>query len=169
MRRGSSGKHRNPTVSEFMETLTPEQRAEVVARNPHLFRSTSTAPAAASRVVAEAPATKVRGPNKTEDAYARSFLDPRKASGEITDYHFEAFRVRVGMVGERCWYVVDYAVFLPDGGLEFHEVKGGRVWDDAKVKFQAAARLYPSVRKWVWARRNKGAWTVREFTEEAAR
>ena len=102
------------------------------------------------------PRSAPSGLNKTEAEYLL-ILTALLQAGEI-DHIFghEDIKFRVGE--ERCWYSVDFAV-LRNGYLELHEVKGGFVRDDARVKFQAAKKQYPQF-VWIWAQKKKGAWTV---------
>jgi len=75
-------------------------------------------------------------------------------AGEIIDYRFEPFNVRLG---DNCYYRIDYFVVFQDR-FEVHEVKGGKFikktgkiapycTDDALVKIKTAATLYPW---WKW-------------------
>lgn len=76
--------------------------------------------------------------NQTERAYSE-VLEGRRLAGEITAWWFEAIKL---VLGHDCVYNPDFLVQLADGSLELHEVKG--FWrDDARVKVQVAARLYP--------------------------
>ena len=76
--------------------------------------------------------------NKTEAAYAE-LLAARVHCGEIVEFKFESLKLRLA---DRTWYTPDFAIVLPDGAREIHEVKGH--WtDDARVKIKVAAELYP--------------------------
>jgi len=79
--------------------------------------------------------------NKTELAYSR-ILDLRKQAGEIRGYEYEGLTFRLA---KRTRYTPDFAVFLLDGGIELHEVKGSPAIfrDDARVKIKVAAQMYP--------------------------
>ncbi len=123
----------------------------VIAANPHVFGKVTT-PRTSSHSTQSSPRM-----NKTEAEYLR-ILDARLRVGEIDAIlGFEAIKLRVGVV--RCWYTPDFPV-LAGGVLEFHEVKGAYVHDDARVKFQSAMRQYPLFR-WVWAQKIKGEWRIR--------
>lgn len=75
--------------------------------------------------------------NKTERAYAAT-LEARKQAGEVAEYHYEGVKLRLG---HKCWYTPDFAVQLPDGRWEMHEVKGW--WrDDARTKIKVAAAKF---------------------------
>ena len=81
--------------------------------------------------------TNALGMNKTEQAYA-DLLELRKRAGEIHGYRFEPLKFNLGSA---CFYTPDFEVVLPDGVLEYHEVKG--FWrDDARVKIKAVARQF---------------------------
>jgi len=100
--------------------------------------------------------------NKTEAEYAR-ILDAR-----CLDWEFESLKFRIGKAGKRCWYTPDFLVVVSSQGdcghdnLEIHEVKGGFIRDDARVKLEAAARLYPQFR-WIMAQKIVGKWKVVEI------
>jgi hypothetical protein len=78
--------------------------------------------------------------NKTENAYS-NFLDIRQAAGEIHEWWFEMVKVRIAY--DECWLTVDFMVQLPDGTIEFHDVKGGPTTDDAAVKEKVMADKFP--------------------------
>jgi len=77
--------------------------------------------------------------NKVEQAYA-GVLELLKRASEIRDYSFERIKLRIG---EACWYTPDFMVLSKENEIEFHEVKGGFITDDALVKFKAVCELYP--------------------------
>lgn len=77
---------------------------------------------------------------QVEQRYA-AVLEMRKRNGDIRDFWFEAMAFRVG--AGRSVYKPDFVARLPDGTLEIIEVKGARIWEDSKVKFKAAAVMYP--------------------------
>ncbi len=97
--------------------------------------------------ISEKPELKM---NKTEARYADQ-LEIMKRSGEIIDYVFEPFKLKLA---RKTYYTPDFLVVRRTGrisekeGIEFffhfeiHEVKG--FWrDDARVKIKVAARLFP--------------------------
>lgn len=110
--------------------------------------------------VAPAPAApaKVRAPNRWEARYLADVLLPRHRAGEITDPLYEALRLRLGPVGERCWWTPDWCAWR-GSVLEVHEVKGF-MRDDARVKLMTAARCYPAAEVYLGTREG-GAWRVR--------
>ena len=98
--------------------------------------------------------------NRLERAYGEMLMT-RKLAGEIAEYHFEAVKFRLA---DLTYYTPDFMVMLPDGLIEFHEVKG--FWeDDARVKIKVAAEIYPF--KFVAASRLAkklgGGWKFEEF------
>lgn len=95
--------------------------------------------------------------NRWESRYADR-LQAMQAAGDIKDFDFEAIKFNLGY---RCWYCPDFAVTLPDGRIECHEVKGF-MRDDAAVKIKAAARRFPAI-TFRLARIVKGAWVVTEI------
>lgn len=77
--------------------------------------------------------------NKTEEEHAWS-LEMQKRRGEILEYRFAPLRL---ILADRCTYEPDFLVITREGLVEFHEVKGEYVTDDATVKLKLAARLFP--------------------------
>ena len=99
--------------------------------------------------------------NKTEARFETEILLPAKEAGEILDWKYDAVKFRVG--SKRCWYSVDFMLFLGDGHIELVDVKGGAGWeDDALVKIKAAAMTYPGFiwAGWTYIKKN---WTRSEF------
>lgn len=92
--------------------------------------------------------------NKTEAEYA-GMLELRKRAGEIAWYAFEPFKIRLA---DRTFYDIDFGVMLADGRLEVHEVKGGFITDDGRVKLKVAAEHFPA--QFFLCQKAKGAWTV---------
>jgi hypothetical protein len=84
--------------------------------------------------------------NKTEARYAR-MLDGMKERGEILDYLFERFTIKLsnpqGGQGRR--YTPDFLVILPDRLIRFDEVKGGFIREDAAIKFDWACEQFPHI------------------------
>jgi hypothetical protein len=98
--------------------------------------------------------------NKTEAAYA-SRLEMLRLGGEIARWDFEPCKLRLA---GGTFYSPDFRVILPDGLVEFHEVKG--FWrDDARVKIKVAAEQHPYRFVAVQKRRKKdgGGWKVEVF------
>jgi hypothetical protein len=98
--------------------------------------------------------------NKTEQAYA-DYLKLRSLSGEIEWFKFEGLKFRLA---DNTFYTPDFAVMLPCGTMEIHEVKGHWL-DDARVKIKVAADMYPFKFVAVKAQTKKegGGWKYEEF------
>lgn len=95
--------------------------------------------------------------NKTEEAYS-DLLEGRRRVGQILDWKYEAIILKLA---RDCRYTPDFDVWLPDGSLHFHEVKGPHVRDDARVKFRTAATLFP-YHGWWWAQFKRGIWSIEQ-------
>ena len=93
--------------------------------------------------------------NKTEARYAQE-LELRKKVGEVEWYQFEGVTLKLGF---DCRYTPDFAVMLPNGDLEMHEVKGF-FRDDALVKIRTAATMFPF--RFMLVRLEAGAFNVQE-------
>lgn len=78
--------------------------------------------------------------NKTEAAYS-DHLDALEAAGVITEWWFEQIKLRVAY--DACWITLDFMVQLPDGTIEFHDVKGGPTMEDATVKQKVIVDKFP--------------------------
>jgi hypothetical protein len=92
--------------------------------------------------------------NKTEAEYA-GMLEARKRAGELAWYAFEPFKIRLA---DRTFYDVDFCVMLADGRLEVHEVKGGFITDDGRVKLKIAAEHFPA--QFFLCQKIRKAWEV---------
>ncbi len=98
--------------------------------------------------------------NKTEAAYA-AHLEGLKTLGQVEWYAFEAVTLKLAA---DCRFTPDFVVMLPNGLIEFHEVKA--FWaDDARVKIKVAAEKFPFRFIAVRARPKKhgGGWEEEEF------
>ena len=86
-----------------------------------------------------------QGMNKTESAYADR-LGGLLAQGMIEAFQYEPIRLK--LAGGTCTYTPDFMVVMPNGEIEFHEVKAATskgvilAEDDAIVKIKVAAELY---------------------------
>jgi hypothetical protein len=93
--------------------------------------------------------------NKTEAEYAL-MLDAEYKKGNIIYWAFEEVKFRLA---DNTFYTPDFMVLRHDGAVEFHEVKGAHVEEDARVKFKVARDSLPF--RFVWAQKLKGgAWNV---------
>lgn len=67
-------------------------------------------------------------------------------------------------LADNTFYTPDFAVMMPDGQIEIHEVKG--YWqDDARAKIKIAADMYPFkfIALKVRPKKDGGGWSVEEF------
>jgi hypothetical protein len=104
----------------------------------------------------------VRGPNKTEAAYALYLKVLSQTPGiheRVTWFAFEAIKIRIGV---HCWFTPDYLVEYADGHLELHDCKGTknekyRAEDDAIVKARTVSAHFPLPVFFVFRLRN-GEW-----------
>ena len=78
------------------------------------------------------------GMNKLERRYA-DHLRTLQLNGEIHSYAFERHNLKLA---DKTYYKPDFEVMLPDGTIEFHEVKG-YMQEDANVKLKVAAQQFP--------------------------
>ncbi len=92
----------------------------------------------------------IGGMNGTEQLYfERLFL--QKHDGVIKIFKYEPTKFKLA---HRCTYTPDFRVVLPDGTIEYHEVKRrtpkwSSMRDDANVKLKVAATLFPEFRFWL--------------------
>lgn len=102
--------------------------------------------------------------NKTEAAYAARLALLQRA-GEIQSFRFEPIKFRLA---DRTFYTPDFMVVIGDE-IQFHEVKGGYVEDDAAVKFKAAAEMYPEFEfQMVFAEVKRGELRITKVLEYGA-
>lgn len=79
------------------------------------------------------PLIQPRKMNKTEARYAQ-ILEVKKRSGEILGWEYEPLKLRLA---DNTYYCPDFLVATREC-IEIHEVKGGFIRDDAKVKYKVA-------------------------------
>ncbi len=77
--------------------------------------------------------------NRTEAAYAET-LWARQKCGGIISYEFECYTLKIA---DNTRYTPDFAVVLPDGTMEFIDVKGGCIDPKSIVKIKCAAERFP--------------------------
>jgi len=86
--------------------------------------------------------------NSTETAY-RDLLMGRVAAATIHRFLFEAITFKLA---DDVRYTPDFAVWMPDGTLEFHEVKASSgdgetlIDPNGRTKIKVAARMLPEFR-----------------------
>ena len=102
--------------------------------------------------------------NKTEAAYAARLALLQRA-GEIQSFRFEPIKFRLA---DRTFYTPDFMVVTADE-IQFHEIKGGYVEDDAAVKFKMTAEMYPEFRfQMVFAEVKRGELRITRVREYGA-
>lgn len=93
--------------------------------------------------------------NKTEAAYSKH-LDVLKAAGDVLWWAFEGVKLKLA---DKTYYTPDFMVIRAAGcEVEFHDVKGWRSEDDARVKIKVASRLFPF--RFAEVRSDKREWVV---------
>ena len=110
--------------------------------------------------------------NRLEQAFALK-LEHERRYGKIFRWEFEP--VRLKLAGKKCTYTPDFMVVRksaqpehvtlegePLSSIEFFEVKGKFIREDAAVKLKVAAGLYPFWR-FILAKCIKGAWELKEI------
>lgn len=100
--------------------------------------------------------------NKLEAKYAEQ-LEMRRRVGRIARWDFEPCKLRLA---DRTYYTPDFRVLLPDGLIEFHEVKGTWIGGEHnRVKLKVAAEQHPYTFVCVMAKskREGGGWTEERF------
>ncbi len=107
-------------------------------------------------IKAEGRATQPRRMNKTEARYRDELLLPAIKAGDIRRFEFEALKIRLG---EKLFYTPDFYVVTSTGAIRIDEVKGAHIYEDARIKFKAAAAQFPEFhwRMWQW---KEGKWSM---------
>lgn len=83
----------------------------------------------------------VRGVMNDMEARYANHLELLKKAGEIEWFAYEGIRFRLAD-GDKAFYTPDFAVMLPDGLIEIHEVKGH--WEQhALLQIKWCADKYP--------------------------
>lgn len=87
--------------------------------------------------------------NKREARYAEE-LELRRIAGEIAAWAFESVKLKVaskpeGTKMKGSWWCPDFMVVMPDGSIEFHEVKGHAEGDWIE-KWKVCVEKYPMFR-----------------------
>jgi hypothetical protein len=95
--------------------------------------------------------------NKTETEYSQ-MLDARLHAGEILWWCFEPFKIRLA---DRSFYDVDFGVLTADRDLQIHEVKGGYITEDGRLKLKIAAEHFPA--QFILAQKVKKQWEITEL------
>lgn len=79
------------------------------------------------------------GMNKLEAAYS-AVLEARKLAGEIVDFRYEAFKIRLA---GNTTITPDFAVLTTDGVIELHDCKGGLFPEQNRVKWKVGVEQFP--------------------------
>lgn len=137
----------NPTLPDFLASLSPDARARVLAANPSLQPRTPVVEAGHRAGKTAAIAEKARrasGDYKslTEQHYA-AHLEARRVAGEILSWSYESITFRLSAPGQpACRYTPDFYVVTCDHQVELHETKG-YMRDDARVKLLWVGQQLP--------------------------
>jgi hypothetical protein len=143
--------------SQLVAGMSKEQRARLF--NAALARDPADAPV-------DAPPEKKqrcgRQMNKTERRYATR-LEAARQLGQVKRAVFEGVTLRIA---DRRRFTPDFFVVHAEADaagriLGFDEVKGSYAREDAMVKLEVAARMFPEFR-FRLARYERGRWTVTE-------
>lgn len=109
--------------------------------------------------------------NKTEAAYALH-LEQLKRSGAIDWFLYEGIKIKLA---DKTFFTPDFAVMMPDGLIELHDVKGTTtdkttkkskpfVHDDGStIKIKVAAEMYPFAFVVTWFDRKDGTWRQNRY------
>lgn len=90
--------------------------------------------------------------NKTETRYLEHVLDPAIRAGKYTSARFEAIKLRLA---DRTFYTPDFKVINAETGhIEIHEIKGGYITEDGRMKWKIAAEQFPEFR-WLLIQQKK--------------
>jgi hypothetical protein len=99
--------------------------------------------------------------NRTEAAYA-AHLEHLKQRGDVLWYRFEGMKFRLA---DKTFLTPDFAVMKRDGQIALHDVKGGYIFEDAKVKMKVAAEQYPF--EFVIVKKDRGGiWSMQSIGGE---
>lgn len=93
--------------------------------------------------------------NGTERDYANR-LDLMVLAGEVREWRYEPCSFRLG---HACHYNPDFLVVFADGHIELHEVKGGKVEEDALAKMKTFVSIYSFLPLFLCQREKKG-WNI---------
>jgi hypothetical protein len=94
--------------------------------------------------------------NKTEAEYS-TMLEALRRIGRIESYAYESVTLKLAA---DCRLTPDFLVINDLGEVEFHEVKGGLIREDAAVKLKVAAKQFPF--RFKLAQKKGKNWTITE-------
>jgi hypothetical protein len=95
--------------------------------------------------------------NKLEQRYA-AHLEAEKHLGRIVWWMYHPCNLR--LADPKCFYEIDFMYIDTEYRVHYVETKGGRVWDDALVKFKVAATTFPHF-IFHWVTQEKGEWKIK--------
>jgi hypothetical protein len=95
--------------------------------------------------------------NKTEEAYSL-ILEAQKRNGGIHEYFYEKMTLKLA---NDCRFTPDFMVINREEEIEFHEVKGGLIREDAAIKLKVAASTFPFRFKLCQLKAKN--WTIKEI------
>ena len=95
--------------------------------------------------------------NKLEAKYAEH-LRGLQLTGMIHSFRYERHNLKLA---DKTYYKPDFEVMMPDGTIEFHEVKG-YMMEDANVKIKVAADQFKEY-KFVLVKWSKQGWQFKEI------
>jgi hypothetical protein len=101
------------------------------------------------------------GMNKTEARYVDEKLWPNIQAEEIKRYRFEKVKRSLSIEGAACWYTPDFEVINKDNGIEYHEIKGAYITEDALIKFKTAMATYPEYDWLLWQWTAEDGWKLK--------
>lgn len=100
--------------------------------------------------------------NKAEASYAAE-LDLRKSAGDVLDFRFEAFKLKLA---DNTTITPDFTVLMPSGHIELHDVKGTFFPEHNRVKWKVGVETFPWF-TWVLvrprAKKNGGGFDFERF------
>ena len=101
-------------------------------------------------------------PNKTEQNYIDTVLNPGKLAGEIIEWWFESVTLKLA---DDLRYTPDFMCLMKDFTVEFRETKGEFIREDSTIKLKVAAQLFPFLFKRCVKRskKNGGQWEIKEM------
>lgn len=93
--------------------------------------------------------------NGTEREYYQIYIRPLELTGEVIKCEFETLSLKLG---KRCFYNPDFILTMRDESKQVHEVKGGLIRDDARVKYLWACEKYGTQYIFQAWQKKKGLW-----------
>ena len=82
-------------------------------------------------------------------------LEREKRLGNIQDWRFEPMKIRLA---DNCTYLPDFMIVHNLGSIEFMEIKGPHIREDALIKYKVAVELYPMFLWSMWQKTKEKGW-----------